>query len=122
MHVKIAVPDIHDECHRWFQRGNVRKVLFRSYAHIDTALLRCLQQFRNNDLHPRLVGEQIIRPKGAVLFGQRRGQFPKFLVRELRWCRRRGNQQKAAAAGKNKKYDEMKFSSHNFPGYYHVSI
>src|SRR4029453_17956972 len=66
LNVEIAVPDIDDECHRWFERRDVREVLLGAHAHVNAALLGNVEELRNDVLKRRLVGQQVVRAEGPV--------------------------------------------------------
>ena len=58
--------DINDDRHRGLQCGHVGEVLFRTNAHVDAALLRRLQQQRNDVLEACFIGEEIIGTENSI--------------------------------------------------------
>src|SRR5262245_48296013 len=77
---KIAPADVHDERHAGRRGDDVREVLIRGDAQIDTAWLDAAFEGRNDVLERVLVRNEVLRAEVPAWLGQLTGQAPEVLI------------------------------------------
>src|SRR5262249_21806179 len=65
--IEVAVSNVDNESHGWFQRRDICEVLLRPDSHVYASLLRCSKKLRNDILKVEFVRKEIIGTKSAVL-------------------------------------------------------
>src|ERR671925_399214 len=83
--MKVAAPDVCDECNFRLKGGDVGKILLGTYAQIGAPRPRPLDEFRDDILKPDLVREEVVRSEVAVGFGKLLCDAPELPVVDSSW-------------------------------------
>src|SRR5262249_1328538 len=81
--IEIAMTDVDDDGHCRFEGRHVGKVLLRSDTQINSAMLCCLYELRNDVLEAGFIGQQIVGTEEPVFFRGIFGQAPELFVGEF---------------------------------------
>ena len=81
MFLQIAAPNVDDERHVGFERGDICEILIRRDAEVDAAS-RKRPQLGNDVLEKSLVADDVVRLKVAVRLGDIVDERPELLIAE----------------------------------------